>query len=93
MNIERLKRDGDALVDLFNGQTKVVIDYLFILLINCVCFYLSFDFGCVIVAETLPAPPAVLLVPYVNSVNREVLWRKELPVDVPTILSEFSTDT
>jgi hypothetical protein len=39
-NIERLKRDGDALVELFNGHTNIVIDYLFILLTNCVCFYL-----------------------------------------------------
>ena len=56
MNTERLKSDGDALVDLFNGHTNIVIDYLFILLTNFFCFYLSFDFDCVIVAGTWPAP-------------------------------------
>jgi len=48
--------DGDAIVNLFNGRTNVVIDYLFILLTNCVCLYLSFDFDCVIVAGIWPAP-------------------------------------
>lgn len=55
INVERLKRNGDALVDLFNGHT-VLMDYLFILIANCICFYLSFDYGCVIVAGTWSAP-------------------------------------
>jgi len=38
MNIESLKRDEDALIDLFNGHTNVVIEYLFILVTNCICF-------------------------------------------------------
>jgi hypothetical protein len=36
---------------------------------------------------------AVLLMPYVNSINRAVLWHKELPVEVPTSVFEFLTDT
>jgi len=35
----------------------------------------------------------VLLVPYVNSISREVLWHKVLLVEVTTSLFEFSTDT